>query len=107
MTRALELYRGLGHRLGQAETLNNLGDLHALSDPHRARDYHEQALSFARDITALLEEARALEGIGNSDIQNNKKEHGRIRLRQALEIYLRIGSPHVGRVERTLTFHGL
>src|SRR5260370_20160073 len=107
MTKPLELYRGLGHRLGQAETLNNLGDLHSLSDPTRVRDYHEQALNIARDITALLEEARALEGIGNIDIQNQKPERGGICLRQALEIYLRIGSPHAGRVKRTLTFHGL
>jgi tetratricopeptide (TPR) repeat protein/transcriptional regulator with XRE-family HTH domain len=107
MTKALELYRGLGHHLGQAETLNNLGDLHSLSDPIRARDYHEQALSIARDITALLEEARALEGIGNSDIQDKKPERGGIFLRQALEIYVRIGSPHAGRVEGTLTFHVL
>jgi tetratricopeptide (TPR) repeat protein/transcriptional regulator with XRE-family HTH domain len=107
MAQALELYRGLGHRLGQAETLNNLGDLHSLSDPSRARDYHEQALSIAREITALLEEARALEGIGNSEIQNKKPERGAGCLRQALEIYLRMGSPHAGRIEGTLAFHGL
>jgi tetratricopeptide (TPR) repeat protein/transcriptional regulator with XRE-family HTH domain len=107
MTKALELYRGLGHRLGQAETLNNLGDLHSLSDPIRARDYHEQALSIARGISVLLEQARALEGIGNSDIQNNELEYGGMCLRQALEIFLRIGSPRAGRVEGTLTFHGL
>lgn len=107
MTKALELYRGLGHRLGQAETLNNLGDLHSLSDPVRACAYHQQALEIARDITALLEEARALEGIGNSDIQNSELERGSLCLRQALGIYLRIGSPHAGRIEATLTFHGL
>jgi tetratricopeptide (TPR) repeat protein/transcriptional regulator with XRE-family HTH domain len=107
MTKALELYRRLGHRLGQAETLNNLGDLHTVSDPVRARDYHEQALIIAREITALLEEARALEGIGNSEIQSNNPEHAGLCLRQAQETYLRIGSPHAGRVERTLTFHGL
>jgi tetratricopeptide (TPR) repeat protein/transcriptional regulator with XRE-family HTH domain len=107
MTKALDLYRGLGHHLGQAETLNNLGDLHSLSDPTRAREYYEQALRIARRINVLLEEAQAFEGIGNNDIQNKKFERGGIYLRQALDIYLRIGSPNARRVERTLTFHGL
>jgi len=107
MTKALDLYRGLGHHLGQAETLNNLGDLHSLSDPIRACKYYEQALSIARKINALLEEARALEGIGNNDVQSKKAQRGGIYLHQALDIYLRIGSPNAGRVEKTLTFHGL
>jgi tetratricopeptide (TPR) repeat protein/transcriptional regulator with XRE-family HTH domain len=103
---ALNLYRALGHRLGQAEVLNNMGELLAVSDPVEARTSHEQALAIARSIAALLEEARALEGMGNCDIQSSDAHHGSVQLRNALEIYLRIGSPHAQRVERTLRFHG-
>ena len=107
MTEALELYRGLGHRLGQAEVLNNLGDLHSVSDPEQAHAYHEQALGIARSITALLEEARALEGIGNRALHDPYSSGNNTYLRQALEIYERIGSPNAARVNRTLRFHGL
>jgi tetratricopeptide (TPR) repeat protein/transcriptional regulator with XRE-family HTH domain len=104
---ALDLYRALGHRLGQAEVLNNLGELLEVSDPVEARASHERALDIARGIAALLEEARALEGMGNCDIQSVDASHGGPRLRRALEIYQRIGSLHAERVNRTLRFHGL
>jgi hypothetical protein len=67
---ALELFRSLGHLLGQAEALNRLGEL-ALrtSATGQAHDQHTQALAIARDISAAPEEARALEGIGNSHLR--------------------------------------
>lgn len=107
LTDALDLYRELGHRLGQAEALNNLGDVHAVSHPAQARACHDQALEIARTISAVLEEARALEGIGNSEILGPEPDQGSRRLRHALELYLRIGSPHAERVSETLRFHGL
>lgn len=107
LTEALELYRGLGHRLGQAEVLNNLGDLHSFSNPDQARAYHEQALDIARSIAALLEEARALEGIGNIALHDPRSPGNGTYLRQALEIYERIGSPNAARVDHTLRLHGL
>jgi tetratricopeptide (TPR) repeat protein/transcriptional regulator with XRE-family HTH domain len=107
MAEALALYRDLGHRLGQAEVLNSLGDLSAVSDPGQARDFYTQALALARDLTALLEEARALEGIGTSDIQDRKPGRDGTCLRQALALYHRLGSPHAARVQETLRVHGL
>lgn len=107
MTGALELYRALGHRLGQAEVLNNLGELHSVSDPERTRVHHEQALGIARSITALLEEARALEGIGSRALHDPYFPGDDAYLRQALEIYERIGSPNAARVHRALLRHGL
>jgi tetratricopeptide (TPR) repeat protein/transcriptional regulator with XRE-family HTH domain len=104
---ALELYRDLGHRLGQAEVLNNLGEVYAISDPAQARTCHEQALEIARTISAILEEARALEGIGNNDILDTSPGYDGHHLRHALELYRRIGSPHAERVSETLRFHGL
>lgn len=107
LTDALDLYRDLGHRLGQAETLNNLGDVHAVSHPDRAGACYKRALKIARSISAVLEAARALEGIGNSEILGPEPVQGSPSLRQALELYLRIGSPHAKRVSETLRFHGL
>jgi tetratricopeptide (TPR) repeat protein/transcriptional regulator with XRE-family HTH domain len=107
MTNAFGLYRDLGHRLGQAEVLNNLGDLYAVSDPAQARAYHDQALEVARSIYAVLEEARALEGIGNNEIVNTGSGYNDEYLQRALELYQQIGSPYAARVSETLRFHGL
>jgi tetratricopeptide (TPR) repeat protein len=107
LTEALKLYRDLGHRLGQAEVLNNLGEVYAISDPAQARISHEQALEIARTISAILEEACALEGIGNSEILTAGSAYDGHHLRNALEMYRRIGSPHAERVSETLRFHGL
>jgi tetratricopeptide (TPR) repeat protein len=92
LSSSLELYQGLAHRLGQAEVLNILGDLLRESDRGRSRAHYEQALSLSRDISALLEEARALEGLATIDIEDEQLELGARRLRKALEIYQRIRS---------------
>ena len=104
---ALDLYRDLGHRLGQAEVLNNLGDCYAVSDPAQACAHHQQALEIARSISAILEEARALEGIGNCEILETGPGYDGVYLRRALGLYQQIGSPHAARVSETLRFHGL
>jgi tetratricopeptide (TPR) repeat protein len=105
LAEALALYQKLGHRLGQAEVHNNIGEV--LSDSSEARTHHVQALEIAREIDALLEEARALEAIGQIDIEDGHREEGARELRRALEIYRRIGSPLCARVQRTLQHHRL
>jgi hypothetical protein len=61
----------LGHRLGQAEALNRLGELSSCtSASHQARERHTQALSIARDIGVHFEEARTLEGLGRAHLQD-------------------------------------
>ena len=107
LTDALKLYRDLGHRLGQAEVLNNLGDSYAISDLGQARTHYEQALEIARSISVILEEARALEGIGNIEILETRPGDESVYLRRALGLYRQIGSPHAARVSETLRFHGL
>jgi tetratricopeptide (TPR) repeat protein/transcriptional regulator with XRE-family HTH domain len=105
LAEALALYEKLGHRLGQAEVHNNLGEV--LSVSAEARAQHVQALEIAREIDALLEEARALEAIGQIDIEDGHREEGARELWWALEIYQRIGSPLRARVQRTLQYHRL
>jgi tetratricopeptide (TPR) repeat protein/transcriptional regulator with XRE-family HTH domain len=104
---ALALYRELNHRLGQTEALNNLGELLSGSDPAAARAYHDQALAMASRMPALYEQARALEGIGNSylhdrSLRDHADGYDPEPLRQALEIYRRLGARRAAQVEQTL-----
>jgi hypothetical protein len=75
------------------------------SSPAEARGRHGDALAIAREITSPLEEARALEGIGNCHLREGRVADGDARLRQALAIYLRISSPHAKRIKATLGGH--
>jgi tetratricopeptide (TPR) repeat protein len=100
---ALELNRDDGNRLGQAETLNCLGELSSRSAASRhARDHYAQALAITRELGTLPEEARALEGIGRSHLQDNHTSEGVVHLRQALASYQRIAAPAARRVQETL-----
>jgi tetratricopeptide (TPR) repeat protein len=103
----LRLNRNVGGRLGQAETLNSLGELSSrTAASQQARDHHAQALAIARKLGTPLEEARALEGIGRSHLRDDHASEGTACLRQALAIYQRIGSPSARRVRQTLHDHG-
>ena len=98
------MFRGLGDRLGEAETLNSLGELASrTSDTQQARGHHDQALAIARDLGAPREEARALEGIGRCHLYDGNRSEAATYLRQALTIYQRIGAPAVARrIQQTL-----
>jgi predicted Zn-dependent protease len=65
-----------------------------------------QAL-LARDLSAPLEEARALEGLGRAHLQDGNPGQAAAQLRQALRIYKRIGAPAVRRVQETIQNHKL
>jgi len=94
-------------RSAEARSLNNLGRLASRTAEGRlARSHHSQALSLARGIGTPLEEARALEGIGQSHLQEGNPDLAVTPLRQALAIYQRIGSPYAQRVQETLRQHG-
>ena len=83
--------------------LNSLGELASrTSATGQARDHHSQALAIACKIGTPLEEARALEGIGRSYLQDGLTREGTIHLQQALTIYRRIGAPGAERVEEAL-----
>jgi hypothetical protein len=87
--------------------LNSLGELSSrTSATEEARDHHGQALAIARDLGAPREEARALEGIGQSLLPDSPAEAA-TWLRDALAIYRRIGAPGARRVLDTLSDHGL
>ena len=90
-------------RAGQAETLNCLGELASRTgDGRQACGHHARALAIAREIGDLLEEARALEGIGHSHFCDGHASEGTAYLEQALAIHQRIGSAGARRVQETL-----
>ena len=107
LTQALEMFRHLGDRHSQAQVLNQLGELLSRSaDSRQARDHHTQALTIARDISAPLKEARALEGLGRCHLQDGNASAGAAQLQQAIAIYQRIGEhPAAQRVQETLRDH--
>jgi tetratricopeptide (TPR) repeat protein len=101
---ALQLCRDAGDRLGQAETLNCLGELASrTADGRLARDHHAQALAIARDLGTPPEEARALEGIGHSHLRDGHASEATASLEQALAIYQHIAAPAARHVQETLT----
>jgi Flp pilus assembly protein TadD len=105
---ALETFRELGHRLGQAEALNRLGELSSCTSASpRPASAPPQALTIARDIGVPFEEARALEGLGRAHLQDGNTGQAAAHLRQALRIYQRTGSPRAEGIQDTLRDRGL
>jgi len=83
--------------------LNDLGELSSrTAATGQARDHHNQALVIAAEIGAPLQEARALEGIGYSYLEDGNPAQAAVHLQRALAIYQRIGSPRAQRVKETL-----
>jgi Flp pilus assembly protein TadD len=58
----------------------------------QAREHHTQALAIAGHIGAAPEQARALEGLGHTHLQDGNPGHAAAHLQQALVIYQRIGA---------------
>ncbi len=104
---ALELHRDLGSRHGEIVALNNLGELATrTSVPENASEIHREALAKAIELHAPAEEARALAGLGRSQLAGDNVEAAR-NLREALASYQRIGTPEARLVQDTLEDHGL
>jgi tetratricopeptide (TPR) repeat protein/transcriptional regulator with XRE-family HTH domain len=90
---ALGIYRHLGVRSGQAEPLNELGTLHRVSgDLAQAEECHQQALDLARATASSWNEAHALAGLGRNAAADGHGTRAGILLREALEIFQRLGA---------------
>jgi tetratricopeptide (TPR) repeat protein/transcriptional regulator with XRE-family HTH domain len=94
LEQALDIYRDLGDRGGEAEALNESGTLHRVSgDLARAEECHRQALDLARAIASSWDEAHALAGLGRCALVDlDRCDLAAALLRQALEIFQRIGA---------------
>jgi DNA-binding SARP family transcriptional activator/DNA-binding XRE family transcriptional regulator len=90
---ALAIYRDIGDLSGQAMALNETGTLHRTSgDPSRAAIHHQQALKLSREITSPWDEAHALAGLGRCALADGHTTDATSWLRQARDIFQRIGA---------------
>jgi tetratricopeptide (TPR) repeat protein len=90
---ALGIYSNIGDRGGEVETLNELGMLYRVrGDLGRAAEYHRQALDLAREIASPWDEAQALAGLGRCALAAGHATDAVAGLRQAREIFERIGA---------------
>ena len=93
LEQALGICRDLDDRGGQAEALNETGALYRTSgDPSGAHRRHREALQLARAIPSPWDEAHALAGIGRCAKATGDTIQAQLLLRQAEEIFLRIGA---------------
>jgi DNA-binding NarL/FixJ family response regulator/DNA-binding SARP family transcriptional activator len=89
---ALDIYRKIGSRHDEAWTLNHYAaTVAALGDLPGALALYQQALTMNRELNKSDGQALALEGIGECHLTADETEPGAAHLRQALEIYQRLG----------------
>ena len=74
----------------------------ARGDLALAGAYHQQALDLARQISSPLDEAHALAGLGRCALATGRTAEAEAGLRQALEIFQRIGAPEAATVSAEL-----
>jgi tetratricopeptide (TPR) repeat protein/DNA-binding XRE family transcriptional regulator len=102
LAEAIELFGDLGDRHGLAKALNSLGELSLrASAAEESRGHHTKALAIARELGTPGEQARALEGLGRSLLRHDPAEAA-AHLREALEIYQKIGAPEARGVRDAL-----
>ena len=93
LDQAVEIYRDIDDRSGEAEALNERGTLYRVSgDLAQAEGCHQQALDLARAIASSCDEARALAGLGRCAMADGHATQAGVLLRQGLEIFQRIGA---------------
>ncbi|MDQ7903186.1 tetratricopeptide repeat protein [Phytohabitans sp. ZYX-F-186] len=92
---ALALFQQASDELGQSEAHSNIGDLLlTLGRPEEALGRYGQALDLATRAKNPNAEANALNGAGRCHLHLNNSEKGIELLRQAQNLYRRIGVAH-------------
>jgi tetratricopeptide (TPR) repeat protein/transcriptional regulator with XRE-family HTH domain len=93
LEQALGIYRDLGDRSGEAVALNEKGTLLRVSgDLAQAEGCHRKARDLARAIASPWDEAHALAGLGRCALATGHAARAGVLLRQAAEIFQRIGA---------------
>jgi tetratricopeptide (TPR) repeat protein len=89
---ALSLYRELGDRLGEANTIRNLGDVALAQGRYEeAAGRYEEALALYCQIGAWLGEAHAIDSLGEVARAQERYEEAAGRYEEALALYRQIG----------------
>jgi tetratricopeptide (TPR) repeat protein/transcriptional regulator with XRE-family HTH domain len=100
---ALKILRDIGDRGGEAEILNEIGELRRCRrELEQAGTYHRKALELAREIESQWDEAHALAGLGRCSLAAGNRADAEAGLRQALDIFQRIGDAEGSRVSAEL-----
>jgi tetratricopeptide (TPR) repeat protein len=100
---ALELFRQIGDRAGEAEARNGLGEtLLAAEQPDQARDQLSAALDLARQVGDGWQEGRACDGLARAAHAAGDLAQARRRWQQALARYQDVGAPEAGAVRGRL-----
>jgi tetratricopeptide (TPR) repeat protein len=100
---ALGIYRNIGDRDGEVETLNELGTVSRIcGDLDRASACHRKALELAREIATPWDEAQALAGLGRCALAAGRTVDAIAGLRQAREIFDRIGAAEAAAIAAEL-----
>jgi tetratricopeptide (TPR) repeat protein len=90
---ALGLYRQVGARLGEANTLKAIGDvLQFLDERQIALERYDEALGLYRQVGARLGEANTLKAIG--DVLENDPDQSMHYFEEAQKIYKQIGDQY-------------
>jgi tetratricopeptide (TPR) repeat protein/transcriptional regulator with XRE-family HTH domain len=93
---ALAHCRATGDRGAEAETLNERGTVHRVcGELAPARECHHRSLELSREIGSSWDEASALAGLGRCAVAGGDAGQGEALLRQALEIFQRMGAAEV------------
>jgi len=91
----LVIYREIKARLGEANSLKSLGDVHRmLSEYEKARQRYEEGLVIYREIKARLGEANSLKSLGDMHRMLSEYEKARQRYEQGLALQQKIGDRH-------------
>jgi tetratricopeptide (TPR) repeat protein len=103
LAEALAILRDTGARDGTAEVLNESGTLHRVGgDLVQAEACHQDALDLAREDGTAWDEAHALAGLGRCALSAGRTAQAAGQLRQALEIFQRIGAAEAAKVAAEL-----
>ena len=104
LTRALLIFRETGARGGEAWALNHYAAaVGAAGDRPKALALYQQALAMNQELNKPDDQAISLEGIADHHLTTGDTFQGVAHLRQALEIYQRLGmSADMKRVQTRL-----
>ena len=104
LRQALDIFRETSNRNDEAWALNYYAAvIVTIGDLPRAIEVYEEALAMNRELDKPDDEAISLEGIGECHLAEDDLTRGTDHLRQALEIFQRLGmAPDVERVHARL-----
>jgi tetratricopeptide (TPR) repeat protein len=92
--KAQQIAEEVGHLSQQLIALRMIADIHRGAGRNgEALDHYHSALRLAREIGDPYEEGKILEGIAELTLYTQRRDAARIVLRQALDIFERLGVP--------------